>query len=556
MGKNEIKKKYAAIFCLLMIITVLFSVTRSPNDTEISDEHIPLGTNAAGELQVSIKDFGAVGDGTTDDTKHIQDAIDYAYNNKIENIIIPEGHYMVSLNSRIRDRYTAISLYSNKKIVMLEGAVIEANPTSMNSYAILNINDCDSVYIEGGTIIGERIGHLGTSGSHGMGINVYNSSNITISNTNIKNCWGDGIYIGGYKNSQITKNILVSNVNISNCRRQGISVTFGKDITIQDSTIWNINGTAPQSGIDIETDWTDTPVEDIRIANNIFYDNVNQDIVLGGRCEDVVIKGNTFAENTLEVHQIAINLVYGDNVIVDNNKVSDREIGICCVKANGTDIFNNDIVGYTKNDIYYGVGVSLCDDAQNINISDNKMSNLTKGLNIGGVSKNVRNISISNNIIENIQTDGFFGYRPVDGLIIKNNIFRHVIERYGLMISNGINVKIADNIIEDCGTEYIIISIGNSFDISKNKFVDNNRTAAENYITITAGAQNCSIFNNTFISDNSNKRIVNASWTTEYPVTIENNISSYTSIPFNVVKTHILKNNIIGMGETTGDIKN
>lgn len=550
------KKKYIAVFCLLIIVTVLFSVTRSPDNTEISDEHIPLGTNAAGELQVSIKDFGAVGDGTTDDSQHIQEAIDYSYNNHINLVIVPEGHYMVSLNTIISGRYTAISLHSNLRIEMQVGAVIEAIPSNQTYYAIFNIVDCDSVVIDGGTIIGERTGHLGISGGHGMGVNIFKSNNITISNLDIKNCWGDGIYIGGLDNTQINKNILISRVNISNCRRQGISVTTGDGITIEDSVIWNINGTAPQSGIDIETNWPDTPVKDVRIANNIFYDNVNQDIVLGGKCEDVIITGNNFTENTLEVHQIAINLAYGENVTIVNNKVRDRDEGIICRTTQNVNINNNDILGYTGDGIYYGVGVSLIDNAQNINIHDNTIARLSKGINICGVGKNVREIYISNNIIENIQTDGFFGYRPVDGLLIENNVFKNVVSRYGLMISNGSNVKIADNLIENCGTEYIVVSTGNSIDISKNEFVDKNRTTAENFITVKAGVQNCSISNNSFTSDNLSKKVVKASWPTEYLVTIKNNISIYTSTPFNVVETHILKNNITAKSETVANIKN
>ena len=549
------KKKYIVVFCLLIISTVLFLVIKSPNNIDIPDEHIPLSTNAAGELQVSIKDFDAVGDGISDDTKHIQHAIDYANNNKIKNIVIPEGYYMVSLDTLIGGRYTAISLHSNLKIEMLDGAIIETIPTSMENYAIFNIFNCDSVSIEGGTIIGDRIGHLGTSGDHGMGINVFNSSNITISNINIKNCWGDGIYIGGLKNTHINKNVLVSDVNIRNCRRQGISVTKGEDITIKDSIIWNINGTAPQSGIDIETNWPDTPVKDVKIENNTFYDNGIQDIVLGGKCENVVISGNTFAENTIEVHQIAINLVYGEHITVTNNKVSGRSGGVFCRNTQNVDIFSNYITGYGENGIYQGTGVELCDNAQNINIYDNTMNNLSKGMTVVGVTGNVRNISVAKNIIENIQTDGFFGYQPVYGLIIKGNVIKNVISRYGIMLG-GSNTDISDNLIENCGTEYIIIGNGKTISIANNEFIDKNRTTAENFISIGAGVQECVISNNSFTSDNSNKRVVKASWSTEYPVTIENNISTYTSMPFNVVKTHILKNNIIGMRETTGDIKN
>lgn len=222
------KNKYKMILSFLIITVLLFFVTSLPNDIEIPDEHIPLGIdkvdnrqeqsgtnnvdtsdepessstihlekripisiNKNGEQQISIADFGAVGDGFNDDTEQIQNAINYANINSISNIVIPDGHYMVRLDKLVGGkfgRYTAISLYSNINIEMQEDAIIEAIPTDKPNYAIFNIVDCDSVKINGGTIIGERNGHLDVLGEHGMGINIFKSTTVSISNVNIKDC--------------------------------------------------------------------------------------------------------------------------------------------------------------------------------------------------------------------------------------------------------------------------------------------------------------------------------------------------------------------------------
>jgi pectate lyase-like protein len=52
---------------------------------------------ARGEvLLVNIRDFGAIGNGRTDDTAAIQAAIDYAYKNHLQGIFCPSGNYVAS----------------------------------------------------------------------------------------------------------------------------------------------------------------------------------------------------------------------------------------------------------------------------------------------------------------------------------------------------------------------------------------------------------------------------------------------------------------------------
>ena len=52
-------------------------------------------------LYLNVKDFGATGDGSTDDTTAIQNAINHASNNEIQTIFFPDGHY----------KYTTLRLY-------------------------------------------------------------------------------------------------------------------------------------------------------------------------------------------------------------------------------------------------------------------------------------------------------------------------------------------------------------------------------------------------------------------------------------------------------------
>lgn len=47
------------------------------------------------KTEIDVTMFGAKGDGTADDTKAIQDAIDYAYDNGFSTIFVPKGTYIV-----------------------------------------------------------------------------------------------------------------------------------------------------------------------------------------------------------------------------------------------------------------------------------------------------------------------------------------------------------------------------------------------------------------------------------------------------------------------------
>ncbi|WP_442761312.1 BppU family phage baseplate upper protein [Pseudolactococcus chungangensis] len=60
--------------------------------------------NESAERGLNVKWFGAVGDGVTDDTKAIQDAIDYAFTTRMGFVFVPPGKYLISKPIRIYKR--------------------------------------------------------------------------------------------------------------------------------------------------------------------------------------------------------------------------------------------------------------------------------------------------------------------------------------------------------------------------------------------------------------------------------------------------------------------
>ncbi|RFU70338.1 hypothetical protein D0469_06985 [Peribacillus saganii] len=172
-----------------------------------------------------------------------------------------------------------IQVKSNTRIEFEKGAFFQKTATESNMYYMLSIDSVDDVEIITPQLIGDRNVHLGTGGEYGHAINIVHSNKVTIHEPDIKDCWGDGIYIGvNYYgvNTKKTDNIRIIRPIIDNVRRNGISICSGGLIEIIDPVIKNVNGTAPQAGIDIEPESAHNEVYlDKLIITNPITENCN-----------------------------------------------------------------------------------------------------------------------------------------------------------------------------------------------------------------------------------------------------------------------------------------
>ena len=77
------------------------------------------------------------------------------------------------------------------------------------------------IEVSGGTIIGD-LREAGKSGESGMGIRIQYAQNVYIHDVNIKECRGDGIYIGG--NGSGSTNIRIIDCTIADCSRNCLGI--------------------------------------------------------------------------------------------------------------------------------------------------------------------------------------------------------------------------------------------------------------------------------------------------------------------------------------------
>lgn len=127
---------------------------------------------------VNVKDFGAVGDGVTDDTAAIQAAIDHVDSSNaqagVQAILFPSGTYIVS---------SSLSVSATTFKAFAEGTA-RLQPSSLTAgttYAIFNFTSCEFLELEGFSF------YMFGSNAKGIGGKVWRQARIS-------NCY----FIGGY----------------------------------------------------------------------------------------------------------------------------------------------------------------------------------------------------------------------------------------------------------------------------------------------------------------------------------------------------------------------
>ena len=303
---------------------------------------------------VSVKDFGAVGDGVTDDTVAIQAAIDSVYaTGTYGTVVVPSGTYIftgITVKSKVtlkgtggilklKDNVcvnTGVSYYLvhnlNHNDVTYDGLIIDGNKDNNTSFLV-----ADNI-----TAVGENtvVRDCKIINPPDSGIMFSAATNGSCINNQIKGARDLGIYVNAPETTPLLGDMVISGNVITECVYGGIGVKRSVENCLVSGNLITSCG----NGI---------TVEDFGVGN-------------GGHPTHILIEGNLLQDigyvyNTLpNVAETGITLNATQNAVVSDNKIQNCSgTGINLSGASECVIKGNHLTGYPTDPASsgtYGVG--------------------------------------------------------------------------------------------------------------------------------------------------------------------------------------------------------
>lgn len=317
--------------------------------------------------------FGAHPDSSEDATSALRKAISYAAINK-QQVIIPAGVYKLSI---VHSDSAALKLPTNTKLIGKGNAMLVLSPTDSDWVNMIDIVGDSNILISNLNLIGNRHTSPTVGKEHCHGINITaGAKNIKIINCTIKNTIGDGIYIGnpperGLK--AVSSNIALDQLHIDSVYRNGISVTAAKDVFITNTICENVNGTNPQSGLDIEpNDDSISFVEGVYVNNFVAKNNGGRGVIVQG--VDVIITNLSAIGNGLDglyflyLRQPVYNSFITNSIIRDNAANGVNISGSDNIFLSNLAITKNGDIGFKAVNSSFNLTNSLIDSSGNFGV--------------------------------------------------------------------------------------------------------------------------------------------------------------------------------------------
>jgi hypothetical protein len=410
--------------------------------------------NYVDSMVINVQEYGAKGDGITDDSSAIQKAFDTVTKRK-SNVYFPSGTYMINPN---RD----LLIHSNTN-VFGDGAssIIKAN-NAVFGWSLLNIS--------GRNI---KINKLSLDGNYAVNrvlVIQAESSNIHISNSLFANASQSSDLSSEMYSAVVTGIIIYGNTD---------SITIDQTEIRNITALHLLSGSLIARGIYITNTWgaveksstnlsiTRSNIHDIGPADDgdgIYYEDPNLDKNIIQNTNST-IANNTFyncAKRAIKLYANGI-MVKGNHIINDylnTNYYQGKEKGKLApdmyagisIYGNNIKVSNNILEG--KGSYYSAIEISSSKSVKNIDVSENKITMGAQSNKKGTTSirmGDIEDFTITSNVLENGERGIWSWKNAANGTIKLNTI--HMPEGGGIDLStyldnySQINIRCINNLI-------------------------------------------------------------------------------------------------------------
>lgn len=263
---------------------------------------------------INVMDYGATGDGVTDDSQAILNAIQalppkggtlyfppgvYIHGDGVANTVtgtgneyesnpsFPERPYVLGSTPVGIGRDIRLRFINKVGLTILGyGATIRSHPGNgeVRNNSIFYFEKPKKLRVLGINIDGNKNARIPRfndysdgSGSASRGsFSINGGDDIVVMDVRSDNSMMDGYYISGYNDEGPITNVRVINCHADNCYRNGLTFSNSKGAFLQGGSFTNTGqtyGTAPMVGVDIEADWSTSYNDNCTIYGAYFTGN-------------------------------------------------------------------------------------------------------------------------------------------------------------------------------------------------------------------------------------------------------------------------------------------
>lgn len=218
------------------------------DDTQKGAWFTPAPTGSGCFVRANTKkrtvNYGQFGDNSVDDSRAINSAL------------LNGGKVILSKPVNIAVRAHFLDIKSNTRLSIESGTTIRTpveHPAASATRTLL-VNYATNVIIDGNgaTLIMDAASY---TDEYAHGLQIYESEKVKVTDLDILDSKGDGIYVGGV--AKASKRINIQRVLCDGQRRNGLSIVHAQHVYVCDSDFNNSLGLNPQFGVDIEPNPSD-----------------------------------------------------------------------------------------------------------------------------------------------------------------------------------------------------------------------------------------------------------------------------------------------------------